>query len=203
MRIAIALCGLSLFAGMLRAADLSGPAEPLSTAIEKEPVDLIPPLYRAYVNCQTEKFTFLLPGNFRLAGDQDHGRLELVNVQNNCVISFAIFHPIEADSGEGLKGVYRQWLASRYTNGTISQEFSRPVLGRNALMFDIEWKGAGGLVQKTRAAYVHTTSGLLEAIVTSGPKDSATAQSSLNDVLASLCESVDGKLQIHRIANVN
>src|SRR5579885_3164271 len=100
--LALALGALSLSADFSRAADYSGPAKPLTTAVQKEPVDTLVPIYRAFVNAGPDKFTFLLPEGFRLGGDPGHGRLQLVNAKIDCCINFNLLSVARAGSQESM-----------------------------------------------------------------------------------------------------
>lgn len=196
----LALCPVLMFAGNLRA-ELAYSATPLVVAIEREPVNTEDSVYRAYVTVGSNKFTFLIPDRFRTGGDPEHGKLQLTTVEGNSIITLNFLDDSSPDSSVPDADTYREALASRYPNGKFAPVFSRPAAGQMASVFDIEWKGAAGLAQKTRALYVPTAAGVLAVTLTSGAKSFPEARANLDEVIGTLTFSVNGKLHVHRLSN--
>ena len=190
-----ALGFLFLFAGTINADENSGAWEPLTASVQQEPLNSAVPIYRAFVNVRSEKFTFLMPEGFRLAGDPAHGRLQVDNPDANVHISFIILGPVPADSPPLNAASYREMLLQRYAGGKILGEFQGSAAGgQTGPGFDIERPGPAGLAQRIRIVYLPTVAGVLELTVTSGTKNFSVAKSNLSDLLGSLRCSENGKL---------
>jgi hypothetical protein len=61
--------------------------EPMGIAVQKEPVDTLDPIYRAFVTVGTNKFTFIIPQSYRSGGDPEHGRFQLKTIGGNSLIT--------------------------------------------------------------------------------------------------------------------
>jgi hypothetical protein len=199
-RLTLALCSLSLLAGPLRAADDSTKLEPMTVAVEVEPVKTVEPIYRAYVTTSEEKFAFLIPEQFRTGGDPAHGRLQLTSLSGDTLIAFTFIGAVPTDDADGGRERYRNALANRYANGKIVNAFTQPTLGRQSNGFEVEWKGPAGLAQKTCAVYVPTASGMLEVTMSTGAKNFKVMETRFKEMLASLASDEHGKLKVHHIA---
>jgi hypothetical protein len=201
-RFALTLCLITSLAGTVQA-NLVPDTEPLTVTIQREPVDTVEPIYRAYMSVRNDKFAFLVPDNFRLAGDPAHGRFQLENTAAGSLITFTFLHSPGSDSAETGRAVYKEMLASRYVNGKFLGEFTRPAGGNTGLGFEVQWASAAGLVQSTRAVYLPTVAGLLEVTITTSVKDAKTGEANLDEVLRSFAASINGKLIVHHVAAAN
>jgi hypothetical protein len=198
-RLTTTLCVILLVLAQARAGDSSPPVQPVTASVQREPINTVVPVYSALITVGPDKFTFFLPENFRMGGDTAQGKLKVTSLEGDTLITLTFVGPAPTDSTELKPDAYREILAQRYPSGKFAPEFSRPVLGRKAVGFDVEWKGAGGMVQTTRTVYVTTVAGVLELSVTSATKKFHDAQQNFNQVLGSLRASVDGKLAVHRL----
>ncbi len=203
LRLTIALGLMSLLAGSLQAGSLIPSTEPLSTSVQKEPVDTIVPIYRAYVTADTGKFAFLLPEQFRLGGDPAHGKVQMENAAIGSQITFTLLRSADDTAPDTGRDAYRERLAARYPQGKFLGEFEQSAIGRKGLGFDVQWKSETGLVQQTRAFYVPTVAGLLELTVTTSTNNSKIGVANLKDLLNSLQGSVDGELKVNHFAKTN
>jgi hypothetical protein len=202
-RFNLILLSISILAGPLRAGDSTTAAEPMTLSVEAEPVKTVETIYRAYVTVGQEKFAFLIPEKFRTGGEPAQGKLQLTSLAGDTLITFSFIGAVQADESDAGRARYRELLSNRYVSGKIVSEFSRPVLGRNSLGYDLEWKGPAGFVQETRAVYVPTVAGMLEVTMTTSAKNFTAMQSGLNLLLGSLVSNEHGKLTVHHIANAN
>ncbi len=201
-RFALTVCLITSLAGTLQA-NLVPDTEPLTVTVQREPVDTVVPIYRAYMNVRDNKFAFLVPEDFRLAGDPAHGRLQLENTAAGSLITFTFLHSPGSDFAETGREVYKEILAGRYANGRFLGEFTRPAGGNTGLGFEVQWASAAGLVQRTRAVYLPTIAGLLEVTITTSVKDAKTGESNLDELLRSFAASTNGKLIVHHVAPVS
>lgn len=204
MRIASVLTAVVLFATTVPAdnRDLSPSTDRLEVTTEREPINTIDPLYRAYMTVGSEKFSFFVPAKFRLGGDTLHGRLTVSSFESDVNITLVFLDHL-AGGRELSKDFCHEILAERYPNGKIVEEFTRPILGRGAITFDVEWKTADGLLQKARASFVPTVAGTMELTVSGGMKKFTASVQSFNEVAGSLEAAVNGKLKVSHYLNVN
>jgi hypothetical protein len=198
----LALCLMPLLAGSVANAESVIPGEPIKTSVEREPINTIEPIYRAYVDVGQDKFTFLIPETFRMGGDAALGKIQLTSTERGTFISLTFLGSTSGETGIAADA-YREMLAKRYPSGKFVREFSRPVLSKSGTGFDVEWKGASGLAQTTRTVYVPTVAGVMELTVTTSTKNFPAARSAFNSLLMTLSASVNGKLQVMRLDNTN
>jgi hypothetical protein len=205
-RVILALSLVVPLAGTVQAS-LEPSVEPLTVSVQREPVNTVVPIYRAYMNVGTEKFAFIVPENFRLAGDTAHGRLQLENTVAGTFMTFNFLHSPGSASPETGKEVYREWLSSRYANGKFVGEFSRPAAAATGTGFDVQWArqtpSGSNIVQRTRSVFVPTSAGLLEVSITTSVKNAKAGESDLDAVLGSLAASNGGTLMVHHVAAAN
>lgn len=197
----LALCCVSLLVTQARGEDASTRVQPVAASVQREPINTVVPIFRAFVNVGTDKFTFLIPETFRMGGDASLGKLTLSSVESDTLITLNFMGPPTGDGKDATISTWREMLAKRYAEGRFGQQFSRPVVGHSATGVDVEWKGPAGLAQTTRAIFVPTAAGPLELTVTAGTKKFHEAQITFSEFLGSLTASVDGKLTIHRLAD--
>jgi len=114
LRLTIALGLMSLLAGPLQAGSLVPNTEPLSTSVQREPVDTIVPIYRAYITADTGKFAFLLPEQFRLGGDPAHGKVQMENAAVGSQITFTLLRSADDTAPDTGRDAYRERLTARY-----------------------------------------------------------------------------------------
>src|SRR5579883_248151 len=148
-RLSLACGSLLMLAGALCAAPATDSFQPLETSVQREAVNTVAPIYRAFVDAGGDnKFTFLVPEGFRLAGDPARGKLEINNAEKGYFITFHI----SGTSGTGGES-HQDALERRFPKSKITPESVMPVLGRNCQAFKVEWKSAGELDQRTCVVY--------------------------------------------------
>jgi len=199
----LALCSVLFLNGEVRAAEFFAAPQPMKATVQKEPINTVDPIFRAFINIGSDKFTFLIPEKFRLGGDSEKGRLQLSSTEVDTVITMSFIGDSPAAPQELSPTPYREWLTTRYAGGKFVREFSRPAAGRTGRVFDVEWRGSTGMARTTRAIYIPTSAGVLEVTITSSAKSFPTAQTLLNSILGSLSASVDGKLEVIHLGNTN
>jgi len=193
----------SMMAGTLSAGTLVPNTQPLTTAVQKEPVDTAVPIYRAYITAGNDKFAFIVPDQFRMGGDPAHGRLQLENAAAGSTITFTLLRSSDDDVAETGREAYRDVLTRRYPGAKFLGEFSQPAVGHNGLGFNVQWKSESGLVQQTRAFYVPTVAGLLELTVTTSTNNSKRGEANLSELLSSFQTSMNGELKVHHVGRTN
>jgi hypothetical protein len=172
----------------------------LEVSVQREPINCVVPVFRAFVNVGSQKFTLLIPEDFHTGGDPAHGRFEMANTEGNCIVTFSIMGPTDSAIDTD---AYREMLKLRYPGAKILGEFAGSAgSGENGPGFDIQWKGAAGLLQKTRVAFLSTPAGVVQVVATSGANKFGLAISSFNEVISSLrCSDKDGKLIVYHISD--
>jgi hypothetical protein len=175
----------------------------VTATVQREPVNTTVPIFRAYLNAGPDKFSFLIPENFRMGGETAPGTLKLTSLTGDTLITLSFLDPAFKEATEIKADACRESLAGRYPAGKFGAEFSRPVLGRKAVCYDVEWKSPAGQAQITRTIYVPTVAGVIELTATAGTKKFRDAENNFNEILASFTAAKDGKLVIHRIAEMN
>jgi hypothetical protein len=203
LRLTLALGLIGSLAGTLQAGTLVPSKEPISASVQRESVDTIEPFYRAYVTAGTEKFAFLMPANFRLAGDPAHGKLQIENQEAGSFISLTFLRSSDDEPAETGKAAYKELLARRYTKARFLDEFSQAAGGHNGQGFDVQWTAPSGLIQRTKALFVPTGAGLMEMTVTTGITNAQVGQDSFDAIFRSFAASVNGQLTVHHMARVN
>ncbi|HEX3798267.1 MAG TPA: hypothetical protein VH413_06150 [Verrucomicrobiae bacterium] len=205
LRFTLTLGLLGTLAAASQAGTLVPSGEAITTSVQREQVDTVEPFYRAYLTTDAEKFAFLMPDKYRLGGDPAHGKLLLENMEKGGMISFTFMRSSDSDPAETGRDAYRQLLASRYPKAKFVGEFSTSAGGHSGDGFEFQWVAPNGLVEKTRAVYLHTNAGLLELISTRSATNAPEAQNSLDEIIHTFAASAsaNGQLVVHHIARSN
>lgn len=198
--LAAALCLGLLSGGTVRAEDSYAPP-PMKVLIRTELPNVQPPFHRAFVTSETNKFAFLIPDGLQVHNDPLHGRINLSNVEGNRYISFTILDPAPSERRKLNPDTYREMVMNHYSNAKILEEGSRGAAGQSGPAFDIQWIGAGGILQETRVVFVPTAAGVLEFTATTSADMFPEFQGGFNNLLGTFCLSTDGKLDVPPVSD--
>src|SRR5580700_1285225 len=66
-----------LLAGFARGGDLMVSEQPFSVTVQREPINMREPVFRAFLTVADNKATFIIPEKFGASGDPGHGHLVL------------------------------------------------------------------------------------------------------------------------------
>jgi hypothetical protein len=113
-------------------------------------------------------------------------------------------HSSDSDPAETGREAYRRLLAARFPKIKILNEFSASAGGHSGDGFEFQWVGPSGLVEKTRALYLPTSTGMLEMVSTRNATNAPESQNSLDEILHTFASSANGqRLVVHHIAGSN
>jgi hypothetical protein len=197
--IIIALATASLLAAPVQTLAESSVTE-LKAKIEREPVNTIEPIYRAYLESPSQKFTFLVPGRYRPSASAQDGGFQMRNMKDSSVIAFSLLTEAPAGISDSARDAYREILSTRYVNGKFIKESTDDAAGHKVPVFDVQWIGQHGLSETTRAMFIPTEAGVLELTVTAATTNFPDAKSNLSEVSGTLTASVNGKLVVHHVS---
>lgn len=194
--LAIISCLIGVMTCMVQARDASPDIASFKLKLERLPLRCTPPLYRAYVTSETCKFTFLIPGGFRIKGDSET-KIKLSNLEGNCQITFSILDSAPCDAQPLSADNYRDLVQARHCKGKIVEQLTPGAAGRDGVGFDMWWETTNKFIQCTRTAFVPSSVGLLEFTATSGPNDFSSLRSELNQIMGTFqAGAPDSKFEI-------
>ena len=198
-------CGAWLFAGRVQADELYANAAAipatLQISVENEIVPNLAPVPRAYVTAGTNKFAFLVPGDFRVdANNPALDTVSLISSDFTSWLTLRIAGPAPSDGGELESQPYRELLLSQYPGATILDEFSLTAAGRSGPAFNLQ-KSVGGVMQSMRVAFIPSDAGVLEFSLLASRDNFPKQQAKFNALLLTFRASVDGKLEIPPVSD--
>src|SRR5215831_20079768 len=133
---------------------------PITVAIKTESGPGQIPASRAYITAGTNKFAFLLPGEFKLAGC-DPQKVTLMKRDGSCLISVRVIGPPPATGKPFDSAAARGLLSEEHPDANISSEFGMSAGGASGPAFEIQW-GTGALTRTSRVGFIPFRAGLLE-----------------------------------------
>jgi hypothetical protein len=184
-------------------ADISPTKRTVNVSVEREPIALAEPVYRAYATAGNVKFTFIIPDKFHMSGGVERGAFHLDGPELNATIGCA-FLDVDVSNTDGLNpDEFREMLLNRHPGAKITGEFKAGALGKTGPGFDLQWKTETGIVQNCHMVFIPTAAGVLQVGATvSGTGHTQPAVSAMNMILTTLNASgPDGKLQVMRLSN--
>src|SRR6185295_19293107 len=111
------------------------------------------PAYRVYPSFGSNRYSFLLPAGFRMAGSAGQS-LTLIAEDSSCIVSFRVAPARTWDVPELQPEIYRQVVLSEYPGVRILDEFSLSADNRRGPAFEAAWLSASGLPRRIRAVFV-------------------------------------------------
>lgn len=139
------------------------------------------PTTRAYITAGTNKFAFLVPGEFKLASS-DPQKVTLMKGDGTCLISVRVIGPKPASDKPFDAPAARTLLKSEHPDGIITSEFGMFAEGVGGPAFEINW-GVGVLTRASRVGFIPLRAALLEFRVDSSPKNLGASLGDFNYVM--------------------
>jgi len=117
------------------------------------------------------------PQGFR-ANTTHPDKVTFANQDFSCVLSFRVVSPGSVAASALKPNLCRGWLAARFVDLRIEEEFSLTVPGGSGPAFDLKCN-VDGLVRASRVAFIASPVGVLEFNSLSSPEESETAKLNL------------------------
>jgi hypothetical protein len=136
---------------------------------------------RAYITAGTNKFAFLVPDEFKLAGC-DPQKVTLMKNDGSCLINVRVIASRAATDKPFDAAAARTLLNAEHPDATIMSEFGMYAEGVGGPAFEINW-GVGALSRASRVGFIPLRAGLVEFSVDSSPKNLAPSLGDFNYVL--------------------
>jgi hypothetical protein len=127
------------------------------------------PTTRAYITAGTNKFAFLVPGEFKFASS-DPQKVTLMKADGTSLISVRVIGAKPASDRPFDAAAARMLLNAEHPDATITSEFGMFAEGVRGPAFEINW-GVGVLARASRVGFIPLRAGLLEFRVDSSPKN--------------------------------
>jgi hypothetical protein len=154
---------------------------PISVALKGEGGPGLVSTTRAYITAGTNKFAFLVPDEFKLAGC-DPQKVTLMKNDGSCLISVRVIGARPGSDKPFDAAAARTLLNTEHPDGTITSEFGMFAEGVGGPAFEIKW-GVGPLSRASRVGFIPLRAGLVEFSVDSSPKNLAPSLGDFNYVL--------------------
>jgi hypothetical protein len=148
----------------------------------------------------SNRFTFLPPPTWRYLAVPTESKVRIVAPNPEVIIAIAFREDGASETNLLSAESAKSMLTQSFPESRVREEFPAMALGRPAVGFDIEWRGANGSRQVARVAYARFPGGVLEACLTAPPADIARYHHPLNALLLSVRRSaLTGKLMIQNV----
>jgi len=154
---------------------------PISVAFKFEGGPGQIPTTRAYITAGTNKFAFLVPGEFKLASS-DPQKVTLMKGDGSCLISVRVIGPKPASDKPFDAEAARILLNAEHPDATITSELGMFAEGVGGPAFEMNW-GVGVLTRASRVGFIPLRAGLLEFRVDSSPKNLGASLGDFNYVM--------------------
>jgi hypothetical protein len=136
---------------------------------------------RAYITAGTNKFAFLVPDEFKLAGC-DPQRVTLMKNDGSCLINVRVIGSKPPSDKPFDTTAARPLVYEEHQDATIVSEFGMYAGGVGGPAFEINW-GIGALSRVSRVGFIPLRAGLVEFSVDSSPKNLGPSLGDFNYVL--------------------
>jgi hypothetical protein len=167
---------------------------PISVAIKTQGGPGQIPASRAYITAGTNKFAFLVPGEFKLAGC-DPQKVTLMKRDGSCLISVRVVGPPPGNGKPFDCAAARELLKEEHPDANISREFGMAAGGASGPAFEIQW-GTGVLTRSSHVGFIPFRAGLLEFSVDASADKLAPSLGDFNSVILTFRASDEnGKLE--------
>jgi len=139
------------------------------------------PATRAYITAGTNKFAFLVPDEFKLAGC-DPQKVTLMKYDGSCLINVRVIGSRPPADKPFDTTAARPLVFEEHRDATITSEFAMYAGGVGGPAFEINW-GIGALTRASRVGFIPLRAGLVEFSVDSSPKNLGPSLGDFNYVL--------------------
>ena len=188
------LVGASLVGGAV-ASESQTNSPTLQLATLREPMVGRDPILRAYVTSGNKRFTFVVPGGFRLDSSKP-GELLMTSSDFACAITLRVANlvtPAKAVTADAFRGL----VTARYAETQITDEFSMTAADGTGPAYDLQGKTPEGLSRHARVGFVPAGGQLLEFSLVANPDKFSTFLGDLQSIILTFRVSdADGKPDI-------
>jgi hypothetical protein len=139
------------------------------------------PTTRAYITAGTNKFAFLVPGEFKLAGC-DSQKVTLMKGDGSCLINVRVLGSKPPTDKPFDCPAARTLAYEAHRDATIVSEFAMYAAGVAGPAFEINW-GVGALSRVSRLGFIPLRAGIVEFSVDSSAKNLGASLGDFNYVL--------------------
>ena len=130
------------------------------------------------------RLMLIVPQGFR-ADTTNPEQVAFANPDFSCVLSFRVAAPGRVAVSSLNASLCRRWLATRFVNASILEEFSLTVPSGSGPAFDLICK-VDGVARTSRVAFIASSVGVLEFTSLSSPEKSEVAKVNLRFLLRGL-----------------
>lgn len=167
---------------------------PIAVAVKFESGPGQIPTSRAYITAGTNKFAFLVPGEFKLTGS-DAQKLILMKGDGSCLISVRVIGLTATSEKPFDSAAAQELIHVEHPDATITTEFGMSAANRSGPAFEILW-GAGALARASRVGFIPIRTSVIEFSVDASPNNLGPSLGDLNYVVLTFRASDEnGKLE--------
>lgn len=145
----------------------------------------------AFITAGAEKFTFLIPENYRV-DTTDPTKVKMASADYSVMLIVGV----NGGQSVGTKlesSALRARVQANYPEAVINAEETIGANGQIAPAIDFTWKADTGITRKSRTTFVPSTVGLIEFTLTASPEKFDASLAELNLVLLTFRSGKDGK----------
>lgn len=145
----------------------------------------------AFVTAGTEKFTFLIPEDYRV-DTSDPSKVKLASADYSVMIVVGVSGGMPAGTKMTAEALQARVLSS-YPETVIKRDLTVAANEQSAPALDFTWKAQTGITRMTRTTFIPTTAGLMEFTLTASPDKFEASLRELNLVMLTFRSGVNGK----------
>jgi hypothetical protein len=153
------------------------------------------PIRRAYFSSGTNRFAFVVPGDFKLDASNP-GKIILTSPDYSGFIAVQLVNSASSEAGGMLVQSFRNLAADEFPSGNIVGEFGMRAANQSGPGYEFAWKNSEGSQQQACVGFVPSAAGFLKFSLLSSSEKYSENQMSFRCLLRSFQSNEDGKLEI-------
>lgn len=157
------------------------------------------PVQRAYLTSGTNKFAFLVPGDFRMDASLPN-KVVLISPDYSCFITVRFIAAGPSDTEAIQLESSRNQALSEFPGATITSEFSITAANHSGPAYELQWKNTSGAGESACAAFIPFAAGVLEFSLLTHSDKYPDGNYFFRSLLFSLQCNESGQLEILRLS---
>jgi hypothetical protein len=160
------------------------------------------PIQRAYFSIGTNRFAFVIPGDFKLDASLP-GKIVLISPDYTGFIAVQVISPSVNEAGGVVIESFRNLASDDFPSGNIVGEFSLRVANHSGPAFELALRNSEGAQQLARVGFVPSPVGFLKFSLLSSSEKYSENQMNFRCFLRSFQSNEGGKLEIPPVSGAS
>ena len=160
------------------------------------------PLQRAFFSSGTNRFTFILPEDFKLDASEPD-KLMLTSPDYTCFMTVQLTHPGTDDAAVLTADFCRDLVLKEFPLAAVNNEFAIRAGNQGGPAYELQWKNSGGAQQRACVGFVPSLAGVLKFSMLSNLEPYPVNQAKFHCLLRSFQNNENGKLEVAPVSGAN